>query len=159
MNVTIMSRGDAIRYCHRRHNEKTILISISDPYIIYTSKPQKIRDSGVLDILRLTFADADRVSGQDVYGRIVSEVDMMTDEDAQKIVQFINRYPNTDIIVHCDAGISRSSGVGAAILKYFTGDDSAIFKNHHYYPNMWCYRKTLTALMEQEDTDGVNKAV
>lgn len=150
MKITIMSRHDAVQYCNKQNDEKTIIISISDPYMVYTSKPHKGKNSGVLDILMLVFADADRVSAPDVYGRIVSQNDMMTDSDAQKIVVFLNKYPDTDIIVHCDAGISRSSGVAAAIMKYYTGDDSSIFKNHHYYPNMWCYRKTLTALMGQE---------
>ena len=45
-----------------------------------------------------------------------------------------------------DAGISRSVGVAAAILKYTTGDDSSIFGNGLYDPNERCYRKTLEAL-------------
>ena len=72
------------------------------------------------------------------------------EDDAKKIVEFLKKYPNTDIIVHCDAGISRSSGVAAAIMKWATGDDSPIFKSYRYCPNTWCYRKTLEALMTQE---------
>lgn len=150
MNITIMNRGDAVRYCNKEHSEKVIIISISDPYMIYTSKPHRGKNNGVLDVLRLSFADADRVSEPDVYGRVVSESDMMSNDDAKKIVEFLKKYPNTDIIVHCDAGISRSSGVAAAIMKWATGDDSPIFKSYRYCPNTWCYRKTLEALMTQE---------
>lgn len=72
----------------------------------------------------------------------------MTDDDAKKVSSFVKRHPNTDIIVHCDAGISRSAGVAAAIMKWSTGDDTPIFNSWHYHPNMWAYRKTLNALME-----------
>ena len=75
----------------------------------------------------------------------------MSDKDAERIVEFLTRHPNVDVIVHCDAGISRSSGVAAAILKYLTGDDSSIFDNARLHPNMWCYRKTLNALIAHEE--------
>ena len=38
----------------------------------------------------------------------------------------------------------------AAILKYTTGDDSSIFENGLYDPNLWCYRKTLAALRRND---------
>ena len=34
----------------------------------------------------------------------------------------------------------------AAFLKHISGDDSSIFENGLYDPNMWCYRKTLEVL-------------
>ena len=49
------------------------------------------------------------------------------------------------IIVHCEVGVSRSAGVMAAIQKYLTGDDSAIFNNGAFSPNMYCYRMMLDA--------------
>ena len=91
----------------------------------------------IVDILPLCFADADR-PGTDVYGRDAGIQDLMSDKDAERIVEFLTRHPNVDVIVHCDAGISRSSGVAAAILKYLTGDDSSIFDNARLHPNMWC---------------------
>ena len=54
------------------------------------------------------------------------------------------------MIVHCDAGISRSSGVAAAILKAKTGDDSQIFNNPKYRPNMRCYRIVLDEFMQED---------
>ena len=54
-----------------------------------------------------------------------------------------------NIIVHCGAGISRSSGLAAALLKYFTGDDSQIFDNPKYTPNMTVYRTVLETFMEE----------
>ena len=70
----------------------------------------------------------------------------MRNEDAAKVADLLRTYPDTDVIVHCDAWISRSAGIAAAILKHTTGDDSSIFENGLYDPNLWCYQKTLKAL-------------
>lgn len=71
-------------------------------------------------------------------------------ENAEKIAAFvmINKYNRKHFIVQCDADISRSAGV-AALMKYFNGDDSPIFDNQQYCPNMRCYRMVLEALMEE----------
>jgi len=52
------------------------------------------------------------------------------------------------LFVHCDAGLSRSPGVVAAILKRKTGDDSAIFNSKKYMPNRRVYRSVLDAFNE-----------
>ena len=147
MKITVMSRENAVRYCHEQHEERTVIISISDPYYIYSTAPFTSRTNGVAGVLRLRFADADHVAGTDVYGRTAYANDLMSDEDAKNVISFLKRYPRSNVIVHCDAGISRSSGVAAALMKYFNGDDSEIFDSGRYRPNMWCYRKMLNALM------------
>lgn len=147
MHITVMNRSNAVLYCYFPHPTKTIIISLSDPSITYKDEPFASDTNGVQAILRLMFADADR-PGPDVYGRPVTEKDMMNEEHAKAIKAFLHEHPNTDIIVHCDAGISRSAGVAAGIMKALTGDDSPIFDSHRYRPNMWCYRKTLEALMD-----------
>ena len=81
----------------------------------------------------------------DVYGRMTTEDDLMKDEDAEAVVQFVGRHSDADLIVHCDAGISRSAGVAGGIMKYIFGDDSPVFDSGYHRPNMWCYRKTLEA--------------
>lgn len=70
--------------------------------------------------------------------------------DAKAIVDFVmaNKNNGKHFIVQCDAGVSRSAGVAAALMKYFNGDDSSIFDNPQYCPNMRCYRMVLEALME-----------
>ena len=148
MRITVMSRTDAIIYCYKTHENKTVMISISDPYMEYEHSPFCTEENNIVAILPLCFADADK-PGYDVYGRTAGISDLMKDEDGRKIAAFLKQYPDTEVIVHCDAGISRSAGVAAAILKYFTGDDSTIFDSARFYPNMWCYRKTLQALEKQ----------
>lgn len=71
----------------------------------------------------------------------------MSREDAEEIIQFVNQFITQvdEIIVHCDAGISRSAGVCAGLMRIINNDDSLIFENKMYCPNMHCYRMILDA--------------
>lgn len=156
MNIEIMDRYSAIQYCEKEHAQKSAIISISTPYGEYINDPPFISPTNnVQDILYLSFADADAPDTLDVYGRLVTEEQLLTDADAKGIVEFVKKHEDCFIIVHCDAGISRSSAVGAAILKYYTGDDSSIFDNPRYTPNRWCYSKVLNAFYEEDNRDSI----
>lgn len=146
MNVLVLSRKKASEYCGLPHKNKVAIISISNPGSDYAFSPFISKDSGVTDILNLCFSDADSPSSRDVYGKEVSALDLMQKEDALRVREFVANHENETIIVHCDAGISRSAGVAAAILKAYNGDDSAIFDNPRYQPNMHCYMTTLRVL-------------
>lgn len=74
------------------------------------------------------------------HGEVHSICDFMKD----CIEREINR-----LYVHCDAGISRSAGVAAAISKYFLGSDFKFF-NCHLTPNMLVYRRLLEGLHEYD---------
>lgn len=75
----------------------------------------------------------------------------ITDEDARRIAKTVKKYQDKvkQIYVHCDAGISRSAGVAAAISKYLNNDDFKWFVSP-YCPNMTCYTKVLSALNEED---------
>ena len=145
MRLSVLSRDNAVEYCTKAHKDESAIISISTPYYRYQNFPFKSEKNNVKDILFTKFADADAPNKNDVYGKIVSQEELISDKQAKEIVDFVKRNKDRYIIVHCDAGISRSSGVGAAILKYYTGDDSRIFENRWYMPNRLCYRKVLEA--------------
>ena len=61
------------------------------------------------------------------------------------VADFVNAYyDETDrIIIRCDGGISRSAGVGAAIMRVKEGSDYPIFRSRRKSPNMTCYLATL----------------
>lgn len=146
IRVRVMSRHDAIYYCSNPHDEKAVIISLSTPYWDYEYGPYISKENKVKDILELSFFDADEPDGLDVNNVVASNSDLMSDEGAEKIADFVEKNKQYLIIVHCDAGISRSSAVAAAILLHYTGDDSAIFDNERAYcPNMWVYFKVLKA--------------
>lgn len=151
-----MSRREACWYCEEQHDDECAMISISDPRMGYDSAPFCSSENNVVEILRLKFSDADK-PGLDVYGNEAGVDDLMSDDDAMQVKEFVRKYWATNIIVHCDAGISRSAGVGAAIMKYLTGDDSQVFDDPIRHPNMWCYRKTLEALHKKDGPKPVNQ--
>jgi len=144
MNVIVMSRGKAIEYCNNDHwCDDSVMISLFTPYIDYPNVPFCSYANCVKDILFISFCDADGVNDRDVYGHTVTEYDLFTDEQAKQIIDFVEKNKERKIIVHCDAGISRSSGVAAAILRHYTGSDDAIFNNRRYAPNMFVYYRLL----------------
>ena len=145
--IFVMSRSEVVQYCREKQRKPSVIISISDPYNVYDNAPFCSPLNRVFDILPLSFCDAAE-PGKDVYGRDVTESEMMTDEDARKVVRFVRENRDKRIIVHCDAGISRSAGVAAAISKYLTGNDGRFFRSGEYDPNMWCYTKTLMTFLE-----------
>lgn len=69
-------------------------------------------------------------------------------EHAQQVIDLVKRHPDVNrFIIHCDAGACRSPATGAALSKYFNGDDQDFFD--HYTPNMRVFKTLLKALMEQ----------
>lgn len=53
------------------------------------------------------------------------------------------------IIVHCDAGYSRSPAIAAAIAKAFGMDDEEYFSGGRYCPNRHVYRTMLNEFAER----------
>lgn len=122
--------------------KSTAIISINTPG---DEAATFCRTNAIRKVLTLFFSD---IGVRDTEGIPMSK------EDAVKIAEFVKWLKTTDtkeLWIHCDAGVSRSAAVGAAILKYLTGDDSAIFNNPNYVPNSSVYQLTLEALYEMEE--------
>ena len=121
----VMSKKEAVKYSYHLHKKQSVIISISN---VGESRPCFSRQvhNGIRSICYLQFDDVEK-----------GEENAITEKDAQKIAAFINRFKGEipRIIVHCEAGISRSAGVCAAI------------KNPKYVPNMSCYRMLLDSLL------------
>ncbi len=144
--IRVMSRLEAFNYCKSCHNTPAVIISISTPNTEYPYKGFKSDINCVIDILVLFFADVDGQDSMDINDDYAAIKELMTDKDAKKIAGFVDRYKNVLLIIHCDEGVSRSAGIAAAVLRYYTGDDAAIFDDcFSYNPNMWCYFKVLKA--------------
>lgn len=136
--ILVMSQFDAERYADGAHNETCSVISITshgdDEAQVYVDE-----SNGIKDILRLQFNDTD-------------EDDGISEDDAEAISEFVKHAMNLDrLIVHCGAGQSRSAGVAAAIMKIYFNDDTPVFNNRKYTPNMRCYRKVLENLNKSYD--------
>ena len=133
LNIEVMSRKEAVKMSFDL-NVATVVISITD----VEAEPANIHPNSknnILAVLPLKFDDLD-------FGPTA-----MTEKDAEKIVNLINNLPDKcrHVVVHCEAGISRSAGVAAAIMKHLYGVDWVIFENPRYNPNMHCYQTLLEA--------------
>lgn len=91
-------------------------------------------------VIRFTFEDI----GRDDKGRIFSK------EDAFAIKNFVSSHLDNleQIVCSCDAGISRSPAIAAAISYWLNGTDKPIWDNPIYRPNSFVYTTLLYTLME-----------
>jgi len=147
MKIIVMSREKARRWSYEAYDKvPTAIISITDPHSPinrFACEGMTDAPNGIQAVLRLQFADVNRGSP-----------DCITAEDAEKVVKFVNEQKDKvqRLIVHCEAGQSRSAGVAAAILKYLTGSDTQIYDDPKYTPNSTCYREVLNKFYEEENT-------
>jgi predicted protein tyrosine phosphatase len=123
--------------CNRDRSEKPfdfkhIMISISCP-----NDPVELPNSANrISVLFLKFHD---------FNKPIEGYKIFDEEDAKRIIDFVNMNQGSKedwkLVVHCDAGISRSAGVAAALSKIFNDDDKYFFK--HYLPNSLVYNTIL----------------
>lgn len=112
-----------------------IVISITEPTSQFPNYGENKARKGLLQV---KFIDVDKL----VPGHKKS--DIITIQKAQEIIDFINKYKYINLILcQCDAGISRSSAVAAALSRIMNNDDSYIFENPRFRPNMLVYRTIL----------------
>ena len=136
LKYKIMSREACERYCKQKHDRSSVVISIKSTWDRVDPKVFANDINGVKHILFLAIDD---IEAED-------DPRFAMNEDQGKIVaDFVNAYyDETDrIIIHCDGGISRSAGVGAAIMRVKEGSDYPVFRSRRKSPNMTCYLVTL----------------
>jgi len=134
--------------------EPYTLISISSPVVYGPNRDATKFDEGRhaaslpadqfrLDILRLAFWDVEGVpqgmAGDDKW---VAQVRLYSAEDARRVAAFIRAW-KVNIVVHCDAGISRSQGMANAIADHLDVD---VKHSTRGMPNRHVYRMTWEAL-------------
>lgn len=90
-------------------------------------------------VLRLAFHDIDPKSTTDFCH--AKEDQLFNEKRANLIIDFVEEVKDDIdmLVVHCEAGLSRSPAIAAAISKVIFGDDAAFFKVP-YVPNMYVYR-------------------
>ena len=143
LEIEVMNRTNLISFSFKKHDEQVAVISVSDP-IKQTPYLYNRDDNGIVKSIYLKFADVEE--GQE---------GCMTEKDANQIISFLDHLNEADrLIVQCEAGVSRSAGIAGAIKKFIFDDDSSIFNNPSYRPNMTCYRKVLDAFYNPESYHG-----
>jgi len=134
MKILILSRARAEGFSNKYLAEPYAIISITDRAV---NDAVFNENSALKAVLRLKFNDADGLTEN-----AISSV------DAKRIIDFVQSWKECIrlIVVHCEAGMSRSAGVGAALMLWLNGDDSPVFNNAYFRPNMRCYRTMLNEL-------------
>jgi predicted protein tyrosine phosphatase len=149
MIIKVMSEDKVIRY---EEDTPHILISIRSP----GSEPVELPENFARkDTLRLAFHDVSE-DHEGTYKWLTSHgVDVVpfTVSEARKVVSFLHQYNVPMLVINCEAGISRSAGMAAAISKHLTGDDSEFYNAEKYHPNELV--KTLVlAELKKENKNG-----
>ena len=129
MNIKVFSRENCIKDVKENKNNNRAVISITD---IKSQLPFELTKENA--VLFLQFDDEE--SGDRA----------MTPQHANTIVSFVKSLDDIvdELIVHCEAGVSRSAAVAAAISFSINGDDAEFFK-FPFFPNRHCYRLVLEA--------------
>jgi len=124
-------------------NQKHIVISMCEPDM-NLDFPVLPKNPNRLGVLQLSFADLDNINDAKQVGQAHY---LMTQEQADQVVAFVNEHMDSieTIICQCDGGVSRSSGMAAALSKILNGDDSWVFNSKEYVPNRYVYRLIMNA--------------
>ena len=101
-------------------------------------------------VLRLFFPDYSFLTGNlekaypDLKGKLFDE------NFAQRIFNFVESQSVETLLVHCEAGISRSPAIAAAIGKIYQGEDAKKwFRTDPYRPNILVYH-TMIGLAKKQ---------
>ena len=109
-----------------------ITISVTDPNDSLANLPFS-QNPSCKGVLRLSFHDVDSEKNGTIFTR----------EQARQILDFVNDHLHEIelIVIHCEAGISRSAGIAASLSSIYLNHDSGFFKTH--IPNMHVFRQIL----------------
>lgn len=131
MKIQSLSKHNASKY---RPEKPTLMISIQDgekQELPFKQRTNHITRSRYVDCLFLYFDD---INPDTIPGRPHMPF-AFGDNDAQKIINFLKRHYEVDdfedIIIHCQAGVSRSHAVALFAAKYFAKDEELYQKLLH----------------------------
>ena len=113
---------------YAQRKDKYVVISIQDTHTDGFGI-QFIKSKTCEDVLTLYFDDIDRV---------VEDAKLFSKEQAEQIIEFINKNKEVEtLLVHCYGGESRSRAVGAFALEMLGLSSKKLFEEGH--PNIHVY--------------------
>lgn len=146
MKIQSISKHKASKY---RPEKPTLMISIQDgekQELPFKQRTNHITRSRYVDCLFLYFDD---INPDAIPGRPHMPF-ALGDNDAQKIITFLKRHYEADdfenLIIHCQAGVSRSHAIALFAAKYFAKDEDLYQKLLHqegkvFGGNAFVYKK------------------
>lgn len=135
MRILVKSRDSLVDLASERG--RVAIVSISDDPDDFPDIP-----CDCLCILRQHFHDVEVAFSvfQD------APIAAFTEAQATEVAGFVSSLPSEveTLVFQCEAGISRSAAMAAAVARHLGQDDMPFFRNH--VPNRRVYRMTLEAL-------------
>ena len=137
-NIKILSKAEAIQYYNTNTKDIYIIVSIkrlNEEDTLYFKNYNK--SNNCRGLIRLSFNDLEH----DLNDSILAP----RQGDFCGLKAFIDTFKEDKdidtIVVHCDAGISRSSALGAIIAQYLgLNEFNLVWNNDKYIPNERVYR-------------------
>lgn len=157
MFIQSLSKRAASKY---KPEKPTLLISIQDgalQELPFKQRTNHITRNRYVDCLFLYFDD---INPNAIPGKPTMPF-AFSDYDADVIIDFLERHFSNndfeDIIVHCQAGVSRSHAVALFIAKFFAKDEGEYQRLLHqewkvYGGNAYVYDKLIERFMEKSNT-------
>jgi predicted protein tyrosine phosphatase len=142
MQIEVLSRQEVEKF---KTDLPHIVISVKDPG---TEQANLLDNPNCMAVLYLEFSDIE------VQRESLEVLKLFSQDDAKAILSLIKLmepYINL-IVVNCEAGISRSAAIGAAlsILLKLPDKDSRFFTSKgRFYPNRFIYRTILNQAIEE----------
>lgn len=133
MKIIVRSKGEAKNYTC---DVPWAAISIAT----YDGEHPPLSEANRIGLLQLAFRDTDFERQERAF----------TKELGLEIIKFFEGIIGKAeyLLVHCEAGLSRSPAVAAALNKLYSGDDRYYFQR--YTPNMLVYRRIIEAAVEYD---------
>jgi len=140
MNIFIRSRKE-IEYLIDTKTKPVLepwsLISIWNTFRLLTLKNiEIIKSLGCKEFLDLKFGDFTDKEERDASSE--SDIILFNETHASQTIQFLDSLSTETLIIHCAAGISRSSAIGLFACRYLKLNEQEFLDNHsHILPNYY----------------------
>lgn len=149
MRVRIMSKMECIQYTYLDKVKPCVIISINCPSEL---PPRLLNHVNIHSVEYIYFDDIEQR-----HVELGSNLKLMEERDVERIYDFIKSCEKDErieeIIVHCHAGISRSSAVAAGICLMLKQDDMWIWEGG-YLPNRHVFTMMNSKIgLSQEEID------
>lgn len=149
MQIKVMFRAECLA-ATLGNGEDYFVENISVPTLILSISgtdeeiPKILAETDNPNIIHTEFFQFDDIDTPDM----VHGLTPMSEEDAKRLVDVYEQYKDRveQIIVHCDAGYSRSPAVAAALCKAIGMSDAEYFGCGDYCPNRHVYRTVMNEL-------------
>lgn len=149
MEYQAISEVEAIQLSYQDNLDSTLLISITCPET--KDLPKFHLNESILYIHRMKFHDLNKAYNEDCQ--------LLTKDQVLELQSIVDGYKDQikQIVVHCTAGISRSSAIAAELALYLGDSDDFIWTTKQYLPNKHCFTLMNQVLALGLTKDAINQ--